>query len=107
MDILAILYPSLLVCAFFGLILLVGIGFSYLWLRMLDRRMRKCPRCQKVGAGAVTESTVIASKNYMDFQRQPPARVAVKTYEDHYECQYCGHKWTKTAEETTRTTVKL
>ncbi len=107
MDILAIIYPSAIICLLFSVIILVGIGFSYLWLKILDKQARKCPNCQRKGAGNVTESEVIASNHYMDYKRQPARRVAEKTYQDHYECEYCGHTWTKTATETTRTPVKL
>lgn len=106
-TLIAILYPALLICAFFGVIILVGVGFSYWGLIIFDKQMRRCPDCGKRGGGDVVASEVIASRNYMDFKRQTPVRVTVKTYEEHYECQHCGHKWTRTAQETVRNQVKL
>jgi len=102
-----IIYPVLLICAFFGIIVLAGVGCAYWALIIFDKRMRKCPHCHKIGGGDVTESAMIGSKNYMDFKHQPPIRVTVKTYEEHYRCQHCGHTWIKTAEETVRNLVKL
>jgi hypothetical protein len=81
---------------------LVGIGCAYWALIIFDKRMRKCPHCHQTGGGDITESTLIGSKNYMDFKHQPPIRVTVKSYEEHYQCQYCGHTWIRTAEETVR-----
>ncbi len=106
MDIGAFLYPSLLICLLFGVILAVGIGFSYLWLVILHKQMSKCPQCKRKGGGDIVASEVISSQNHMDYKRNPPARVTVKTLEDHYECQHCGHQWTRTAQETTRISVK-
>jgi hypothetical protein len=107
MDIRAILYPSALICLLFGVIILVGIGFSYLWLAAMHQQLSKCPHCQRRGAGDLTETVVISSENHMDYKRYPPTRVTVKTLEDHYKCQHCGHQWTRTMKETTRNQVKL
>ena len=106
MDLGAILYPSLLVCGLFGLMMAVGLGFSYLWLVMIHKQLSRCPECQRRGGGEIVETKVLAVQNHMDFKRYPPARVTVKTLEDHYKCQYCGHVWTQTGQETTRTRVK-
>jgi hypothetical protein len=102
----AVFYPAFLVCFFFGLIILVGTVFSYWWLVVFDKRMRTCARCGKVGGGQLAESFVVHLENYMDFKRTPPSRITVKTHEDHYECDQCGHTWTRTAKETNRVTVK-
>jgi hypothetical protein len=106
MDFGAIFYPTFLVCFLFGIILATGIGFSYLWLVMFDKQARKCPDCHKLGGGDITASELIASKQYMDFKRQPPVQVTEKTYEDHYQCQHCGHTWTKIGQETLHKRVK-
>ena len=105
-----ILVPSLLVCGSLGIILLVGIGFSYLWLVWLGKETTKCPECGKRGAGELVESKVIDSKVHVEWQtpgtldrdsgQRQPIQVTEETYEDHFECQYCGHRWTKTAQWT-------
>jgi DNA-directed RNA polymerase subunit RPC12/RpoP len=103
-------FPVLLLCGFFGIILLVGIGSTYLWLVWLDKEATKCPECGEKGAGELVETEVIQSRVYTEwkdawgiFGRDPSRRqlmqVTEKTYEDHFECEYCGHQWTTTARE--------
>jgi ribosomal protein L37AE/L43A len=109
-----ILVPSSVICGLFGVMLVVGIGFSYLWLVRLNKEATKCPECGKRGAGELVESKVIDSKAHWEWRRhisifrQDVRRVQVteETYEDHYECQYCGHQWTKTAQWTRTTPEK-
>ena len=106
-----VLCPSLMICGLFGVILLVGIGSSYLWLVWSGKEATKCPECGKRGAGELVESKVIHSKAHTEWKTRSslfrqdvrPVRVIEETHEDHYECQYCGHRWTKTA-QWTRTT---
>jgi len=101
-------FPVLLLCGLFGIIILVGIGFSYLWLVWLGKEATKCPKCGERGAGELVESKVIHSRVYTEwkdtprvFSRDPrrrrPIQVTEKTYEDHFKCKYCGHQWTTTA----------
>ena len=74
---------------------------------------RPCPECGRRGAGELVESQVINSKVHTEwrnarsiFRRNSTGRELVRvtesTYEDHFECQYCGHQWTKTAQERKR-----
>jgi len=108
------LFPSSVVCGLLGIILLVGIGFSYLWLVWLGKEATKCPECGRRGAGELVKSEVIHSRVYTEWKdtrsifardssRRQLIQVTEKTYEDHFECQSCGHQWTKTAQEKKRT----
>jgi transcription elongation factor Elf1 len=108
-------FPVLLLCGFFGIILLVGIGSTYLWLVWLDKEATKCPKCGKKGAGELVETKVLQSRVYTEwkdtpriFSRDPrrrqPIQVTEKTYEDHFKCKYCGHQWTTTSQERKRST---
>lgn len=102
-------YPVLLMCGLLIVILLVGIGFSYLWLVWLGKQATKCPKCNKKGAGELVKSEVIHSnvrtewKDMGLFRRGSSQRqriqVTEKTYEDHFKCEYCGYQWTTTAQE--------
>jgi predicted RNA-binding Zn-ribbon protein involved in translation (DUF1610 family) len=103
-----ILFPTLLVFGFFGLIILVGIVFSYLWLRWLNAEATKCPECGRKGGGELVESKVINSSAFTQWKEtrnifgqsaHRQVRVTQKTYEDHFECKQCGHQWTQTAQE--------
>ena len=113
MEWLNYLFPVLLICGLFGIIFLVGIGFSYLWLVWLGKEATRCPECGRRGAGELVESQVINSKVHTEwrntrsiFRRNSTGRELIRmtesTYEDHFECQYCGHQWTKTAQERKR-----
>ena len=93
--------------------LVVGIGFSYLWLVRLIKETTKCPECGKREAGELVESKVVDSRVYTEwrdtwsiFNRDPrrrrPIQVTEKTYEDHFKCEYCGHQWTRIAQERKR-----
>ncbi len=102
-----ILFPSLIVCGIFAIMLAVAIGCSYLWLLQLNKRATKCPKCGKPGAGELLDSEVIDSKSHMDwktrsgtFRESNPIRVTEEIYKDHFECRYCGHRWMKTAQWT-------
>ena len=98
----------------FGIMILVGIVSSYLFLVWLGKEMTKCPECGKRGAGELVESKVINSRVYTEwkqarslFNRGPsqrqPIQMTKETYEDHFKCEYCGHQWTKTGQERKRT----
>jgi len=101
-----VVFPSLIMCGLFAIILVVGIGSSYLWLTWLNKRATKCPECGKTGAGELVESKLIDSRSRLERkthgsifrQRARPIRVTEEVFEDHFECQYCGHRWVRTAQ---------
>jgi hypothetical protein len=115
MDLAAIFYPVLIVCTMFGVILASGIGFTYLWLLAIDAKARTCPQCRKRGGGEVVESNDLEVRTYTQVTRKPAiggggrpqlVRVTDTTYEDHYRCRRCGHRWVKTGEESVQEPVK-
>lgn len=113
-----VLFPSLVVCGFLGTILVVGIGASYLWLVWLNKQTTTCPKCGKKGAGRLVESKVIDAKTHLEgaaglpsdeewrthtsglHQDAKAVRIIEETYEDHFECQHCGYRWTREAQWT-------
>ncbi len=110
------LLPLFLVCGLFALILAVGIGCSYLWLVWLGKEATKCPKCGKRGAGELLESKVIDSKSYTEWERRLRilggdadqrrlVQVTEQASEDHFECERCGHRWTRTAREKKRDAI--
>lgn len=106
--------PAILTCFFFGLIIATGIGFSYLWLIWLGRQASKCPECGRSGAGERTTAEILEQHTYTEreggiwntrewrSQNRRPVQIIETTYEDHYTCRHCGHKWVKVATEKTR-----
>jgi len=110
------LLPLLLVCGLFALILAVGIGCSYLWLVWLGKEATKCPKCGQRGAGELRESEVIESRSYTEWERRlrvlggdadqrRRVQVTEQTFEDHFECERCKHRWTTTARQKTRDAI--
>lgn len=106
-----IVFPLLLVCGAFAVMILVAIISTYFLLLWYNAQATKCPECGRKGGGEVVDSNVIDSKTYTQwkdartmFRRDParrPVRVTEKTYEDHFVCKHCGHKWIKAAREET------
>jgi hypothetical protein len=103
-----VLYPSLLICGVFGLFFLLAVVSSYLALTWFNKRATQCPACDRKGAGEVVESRVLNSVTHTEQRtrwglfRQDRYMVQVtdETYEDHFECQHCGHRWIKTGQWT-------
>lgn len=103
-----IFYPSLLICGMVGIVFLVSVVSSYLWLTWVNKQATKCPECGKTGAGELIESKEINSRIRTEWRTRKslfrqdtrPIRVKEETHEDHYKCQYCGHQWIKTAQWT-------
>jgi hypothetical protein len=116
MDIGGIVYPLFLVCVIFGIMMLIAIGSSYLWLVVLDAEGRMCPNCRRKKAGNLTTTEIIDSTSYRKWMRTREfgsagtrklrlVEITEKNYQDYYECQYCEHKWIKSGKEISRTLV--
>ena len=109
-----VVFPSLIMCGLFAIILVVGIGSSYFWLTWLNKRATKCPECGKTGAGELVESKLIESTSRLErktrsgafLQNAKSVRVTEETCEDHFECRYCGHRWIRTAQWTKTSPLK-
>jgi hypothetical protein len=111
MDSGGLFYLILVACGFLVIMLVVSVGFSYWWLVSLDAQGRKCPNCGKKGAGNLLSSDTLSADSYTKWSRprgfagmggRPQLmEVTEKNYEDHYECQQCGHRWSKAGKETT------
>ena len=112
-----VLYPLLIICALFGVFMLVAVGSSYFLLRWYQAEMTRCPQCRRRGAGELMESEEVGSKAYirpknvrtlLDRLTRAPQRVRVteKTYDDHYRCRRCGHEWTAQGKEREQELIK-
>ncbi|MDX1522869.1 MAG: hypothetical protein R3264_14675 [Anaerolineae bacterium] len=101
-----ILFPGLLVCGFLGIMFLVALGSSFLWLRYVDGRYRRCPECGRKGAGYVVETELVDSRSHIDFKGRSRTRVTVETHNDHYQCEHCQHMWTAKFQKTDRIALK-
>jgi transcription elongation factor Elf1 len=111
-----IVLPVLLLCGFFGLILLMGIVGAYIWLRWIHAQMTKCPACGRKDAGELVDSVTVDSKTSIEWTKERkgfgqilghPQRIRVveKTIEDRFTCQFCGNEWTVTSHEKTHTPI--
>lgn len=97
-----VFYPGLLICGLVVAMLLVSLVSSYIWLRHVDSRYRKCPNCHKSGVGTVVETQLLTSSSHIDHKGRRPARVTVETHEDQYQCEACDHRWTVNFQEKKR-----
>jgi hypothetical protein len=78
-----LVYPLGVICGLFGIFVLAQVVITYIWLRSKEYVQWKNAR-SFFGLGTGKRQRV---------------EVSNKTYEDHFECQYCGHRWTRTAQE--------
>ena len=103
-------YPLGVICGLFGIFILAQVVITYAWLRWLNAKATRCPECGRKGAGELLDSDVIDSKEYVQWRnarsffgwgagKRQRIQVSDRTYEDRFECQYCGHQWTITAQE--------
>ena len=103
-------YPLGVICGLFGIFVLAQVVITYIWLRWFSAKATRCPECGRKGAGALLHSEVVDSKEYVQWKnarsffglgtgKRQRVEISNKTYEDHFECQYCGHQWTRTAQE--------
>lgn len=108
-----LIYPLGLICGMLGIFILAQIVISYIWLRWLGAKVTTCPECGRKRAGELVESNEIENKSYIQWKdardffgrgssKRQRIQISEKTYEDHFECRYCGHQWTTTAQEKTR-----
>ena len=111
-----LIYPIGMICGMFGIFILAQIVITYIWLRWLSAKATRCPECGRKGAGELVDSNEIDSKAYIQWKdvrnifgrdsgKRQRIRVSEKTYEDHFECRYCGHQWMTTAQEKKKSPV--
>ena len=102
MNVNDIFYPGLIIC---GLLIVGGLVIfaTTSWLfKVTDGRLRRCPNCERKGAGYITHTDTIESNSHMDFKGRTAVRVTNEAFEDHYECEHCGHTWMIPFSRTTR-----
>ncbi|MFQ5615057.1 MAG: hypothetical protein ACE5GO_01135, partial [Anaerolineales bacterium] len=92
MDYLATIFPSLLICGFIGLVILIGIAASMVWFRYVDGYLRACPECHRRGAGYIVETETVSSHSHTDYKGRNPVRITEEHIIDHYQCEHCDHK---------------
>lgn len=97
-----IIYPVAIICVFGSAVLLVGMATTSWFMRVTDGRLRQCPNCHRKGAGYIVQTDSIESNSHMDFQGRTPLRITHEAFEDHYECEHCGHTWVVPFQRTTQ-----
>jgi hypothetical protein len=104
MEFLDVLAPIVPMCGILVVVMLVGIGFNYLWLKLMYRRIRACPECEAKGSGAVIDTQEIIVSNNVDYRRRKPVRIKETKVIDKLQCEVCQHTWTRsfTREERVR-----
>ncbi len=82
-------------CGLLILVLLMGIGFNYLWLKIMYRRIRACPSCGAKGAGEVIDTQEIIVANNVDYRGRKPVRIKEIKITDQFQCSVCQHTWSR------------
>ena len=103
MNFLEIFYPTLAMCAPITLIILIGIVVTALWLKVMDKNIRACPECGRKAAGTIEETTTERLNSHVDYKRRTPLRITTEIVTDHYQCEFCGHTWTRSFRRTEQT----
>jgi ribosomal protein L37AE/L43A len=100
MNIFEIIYPTLVMCGPIALVLILGIVITALWLKIMDKNIRACPKCGRKAAGFIVETTTERLGSRMDYKRRNPVRITTEKVTDHYQCEFCGHRWEKSFNRT-------
>jgi len=91
---------------YFGLVLLIILAvFGVFWIvagfilfRLVDRKLRRCPNCKRGAAGIIVESETEPHGIYTDRRGKDMVRIKSEKVIDHYQCNRCGHTWTRSFE---------
>ncbi|MBL7162042.1 MAG: hypothetical protein ISS57_05495 [Anaerolineales bacterium] len=106
MDYLAIVYPILVACFLFGIILVISFVIAVVWLQYVDRRLRECPKCRRKAAGIIVDTKTVRLKRHIDRKGLKPVRITEEQVTDQYECEFCGHTWTRSLKRIQRERVE-
>jgi hypothetical protein len=93
MDFIDVIIPILPMCGLLILVLAIGIGFNYLWLKLMLRRINTCPECHTRGSGNLLDTQEIVLSNHVDHRGRKPVRIKEVKIIDHYQCEACNHTW--------------
>jgi hypothetical protein len=93
MDFIDVIVPILPMCGLLILVMAIGIGFNYLWLKFILRRINTCPECGTRGSGTIIDTQEIILSNHVDHRGRKPVRIKEVKVVDHYQCETCNHTW--------------
>lgn len=102
-----IIFPVMIICGFATAAILVAMMTTGWLFRVTDGRLRQCPNCKRKGAGYIFKTDTVESQSHMDFSGRTPLRITNESFEDHYECEHCGHTWIIPFQRTSREKRKL
>jgi hypothetical protein len=93
MDFIEVIMPILPVCGLLILVMIIGVAFNTLWLKLMLRNIRACPECGAKSAGEIVDTQEIPISNHVDHRGRKPVRIKEVKIIDHYECMVCKHTW--------------
>ena len=102
MDFIDVSLTVLPMCGLLILVLLMGIGLNYLWLRLMLRNIRACPECGTKSAGEIVDTQEIVLSNHVDHRGRKPVRIKETKVIDEYKCNLCDHTWNRSFTRTDR-----
>ncbi len=100
------LYTTLFCVLLLGVLALTVALSGYLLFRLVDRRLRRCPNCDRAAAGTIVESQVKTLGTFIDRSGNNPVRIKQEKVTDHYRCDHCAHTWTHSFERKERAPVQ-
>jgi len=95
-------YPFLALC---GFLLFAGITITItivLWFRHIDNSLRACPECGKKGTGHIIETDILNETTTFERRGFRTYRFKDEHLVDTYQCDNCGHEWTRTLKRKTQ-----
>ena len=79
-------------------LLLIGLFwwiFGWLLVTSVDRNLRRCPKCKRGGVGKIIETEIEPLGTKIDRSKLTTVRSKMEKVTDHYSCEHCGHRWTR------------
>lgn len=83
----------------FGVFWAVG---GYLIFRTVDSKLRRCPNCNRGGAGVIVDTETTPLGSHVDRTGRKAVRIKSEKVTDHFECSHCAHTWMRTYERKER-----
>jgi len=93
MDFIDVIMPILPGCGLLIIVIVIGVAFNALWLKLMLRNIRACPECGAKAAGEIVDTQEIVISNHVDHRGRKPVRIKELKVIDHYECDVCQHTW--------------
>jgi hypothetical protein len=66
---------------------------GFLLYRFVDRKLRRCPDCNRGSSGMITDTDIEHLDVEIDHSGKQAMKIKSEKVTDHLECKHCGHTW--------------